>query len=394
MGIRRASYHFAGSLLVLLFLSALPALATERTVDLTAPDGTLLKGTYFSAGKPGPGVLLLHQCNRERKVWDGLAQQLSAAGLNVLTFDYRGFGESGGEPERKLTPAQIGAQRAKWPNDIEAAYRYLVSQPDVNKDVIGVGGASCGVDNSLQLAVRHPEVQSLVLLSGLCNRAGRQYLRDTTSPPAFFAAADDDEFPGTVTMIEWQYNIAGNPGKEYVHEKTGNHGTDMFVAHPKLMKQITQFYVTTLITTPGHAPVLKSNFKPSEEVKVLSMIDQPGGPAKVEQILEETRKKDSTANLFPEPLVNLIGYELLQAGKNQDAVEVMKLNVKAYPNSPNTYDSLADAYLATGQKELARQASNKALELLPSDTADPPAQRDAIKASSEGRLKQLGDAAQ
>ena len=67
-----------------------------------------------------------------------------------LTFDYRGFGESGGEPERKLTPAEIGAQRAKWPDDIEAAYQYLVSQPGVNKDVIGVGGASCGVDNSVQ----------------------------------------------------------------------------------------------------------------------------------------------------------------------------------------------------------------------------------------------------
>ena len=195
-------------------------------------------------------------------------------------------------------------------------------------------------------------------------------------------------------MIEWQYNIAGNPGKEYVHEKTGNHGTDMFVAHPKLMKQITAVLCHDADHDTGTCSGIEKQFQAVEEVGVLSMIDQPGGPAKVEQILEETRKKDSTANLFPEPLVNLIGYELLQAGKNQDAVEVMKLNVKAYPNSPNTYDSLADAYLATGQKDLARQASNKALELLPSDTTDPPAQRDAIKASSEGRLKQLGDAAQ
>src|ERR1700679_4275760 len=149
MAIRRSSFHLVASLFVLLSLSALAAFATEHAVDLTAPDGTLLKGTYFTAGKAGPGVLLLHQCNRERKVWDGLAQQLSAAGLNVLTIDYRGFGESGGEPERKMTTAHIGSQRAKWPNDIEAAYRYLVSQPDVNKDVIGVGGASCGVENSL-----------------------------------------------------------------------------------------------------------------------------------------------------------------------------------------------------------------------------------------------------
>jgi len=71
-----------------LFLTALvPAYAEQRVVDLTASDGTKLKATYFAAAKPGPGVLLLHQCNRQRKVWDGLAEQLSAAGINVLTFD-------------------------------------------------------------------------------------------------------------------------------------------------------------------------------------------------------------------------------------------------------------------------------------------------------------------
>ncbi len=99
----------------------------ERTVDLTATDGTKLKGTYFSAGKAGPGVLLLHQCNRQRKVWDALAQQLSAAGLNVFTFDYRGFGESGGTPEGKLTPAEIGKQRG----EVARRYRGGVSIPGV-----------------------------------------------------------------------------------------------------------------------------------------------------------------------------------------------------------------------------------------------------------------------
>ena len=41
------------------------------------------------------------------------------------------------------------------------------------------------------------------------------------------------------------------------------------------------------------------------------------------------------------------------------------------PNSPNVYDSLADAYLAGGQKDLARHNAQKALDLLPSDTSDP-----------------------
>ena len=59
--------------------------------------------------------------------------------------------------------------------------------------------------------------------------------------------------------------------------------------------------------------------------------------------------------------------------------------MKAYPNSPNTYDSLADAYVAADQKDMARAASNKTLEVLASDTTDPQLRRDAIKASAEAR---------
>jgi hypothetical protein len=69
----------------------------------------------------------------------------------------------------------------------------------------------------------------------------------------------------------------------------------------------------------------------------------------------------------------------------------MKLNLAAYPNSPNVYDSLSDAYLANGQKDLARQNAKKALELLSSDTTDNEQVRIAIRSNAEQKLKQLGD---
>src|SRR5256885_544386 len=67
-----------------------------RLVDLVAPDGSKLKATYFAAGRPGPGVLLLHQCNRDRKMWSELAPRLADSGLNVLALDFRGYGDSQG----------------------------------------------------------------------------------------------------------------------------------------------------------------------------------------------------------------------------------------------------------------------------------------------------------
>ena len=74
-------------------------------------------------------------------------------------------------------------------------------------------------------------------------------------------------------------------------------------------------------------------------------------------------------------------------------MEILKLNAVAYPNSPNVYDSLADAYLASGQKDLARDNAKKALEHLESDTIDPEARRKGIKESAEQKLRQLGERA-
>src|ERR671937_904941 len=67
-----------------------------REVDITAPDGTHLKGTYFAAAQSGPAVLLMHMCIATRASWEPVARQLGAAGINALTIDNRGFGESGG----------------------------------------------------------------------------------------------------------------------------------------------------------------------------------------------------------------------------------------------------------------------------------------------------------
>src|SRR5438445_13643668 len=61
--------------------------SVERVVDFKTANGTILKGTYFDAAKPGPGVLLFHQSNRTRKSWDDVARQLAAAGINVITVD-------------------------------------------------------------------------------------------------------------------------------------------------------------------------------------------------------------------------------------------------------------------------------------------------------------------
>ena len=392
--------RFFTLLLLLPFLLAPHATAQQppapRVVDLAAPDGINLKATYFAAAKPAPGVLLLHQCNRQRKVWDDLAERLAAAGLSVLTVDYRGYGESGSTPFDKLTDEQRTKFFAeKLPSDVDTAFQYLLSQPGVTRDIIGVGGASCGVNQSIQLARRHPQVKSLVLLSGNSDLAGRQFLRNSPNLPVFIAAADDDAGGFVVEYMQWLFSLSPDPIDKFQRYTTGGHGVEMFDAHKELPSMIVDWFGSTLRTASSsvaNTATSQSREASSPKLLFLNLIDQPGGAATAAKQLAEARQHDPKAVLFSEGIVNVIGYEHIQAGDTKGAVEIMKLNVAAYPNSANAYDSLSDAYLADGQIDLARQNAIKALELLPSDKTVPEASRDGLKVSAEQKLKQLGDA--
>jgi len=280
-----------------------------RIVDLKTPDGTLLKATYFAAAKPGPGVLLLHQINRTRKSWDQLAAQLAAAGINTLTLDMRGFGESGSTRWEKLSDAERGKHRRGWPDDVDAALQYLIAQPGVNRDMIGLGGAGwLGVLYSVEAARRHPtEIKSLVLMSGETLRDGLQFLHEARQLPELFVFSDDDEYPPTQDAMKLLYVTASSPSKKLVNYSAvedapwlwyetfdisrvpahGGHGTDLFPVHPELPGIIIHWFVTTLVKTPGHAPAETLAAAP-----ILNQLQIPGGATQVRQQLLEARGKD------------------------------------------------------------------------------------------------------
>ncbi len=68
-----------------------------------------------------------------------------------------------------------------------------------------------------------------------------------------------------------------------------------------------------------------------------------------------------------ENVVNSYGYRVLGENRTKDAIEIFRLNTEAFPNEYNTWDSLAEAYLADGQRELAIRYYRKVLALRPGD---------------------------
>ncbi len=90
------------------------------------------------------------------------------------------------------------------------------------------------------------------------------------------------------------------------------------------------------------------------------VINQGIEPA-VSQYREMKRNKVD----FTESELNSLGYQLLGTKNIKAAIEIFKLNVEAYPESFNVYDSLGEAYMINGDDELAIENYKKSLELNP-----------------------------
>ena len=79
---------------------------------------------------------------------------------------------------------------------------------------------------------------------------------------------------------------------------------------------------------------------------------------------------------FNEQELNLLGYKLWSINKIDEAVEIFKLNVVAYPSSSNAYESLGEAYLNKGDKNQAEVNFKESLRLDPTN-------QDAIRMMSK-----------
>ncbi|MCC6396368.1 MAG: serine hydrolase [Bacteroidetes bacterium] len=93
---------------------------------------------------------------------------------------------------------------------------------------------------------------------------------------------------------------------------------------------------------------------------VIETTIQQGPEAGANQLAKATK-----GQRLLEDRVNRKGYELLQDGKAKQAVSVFWINVQAFPESANTYDSLGEAYLAAGDTTLSIENYRRSLALDP-----------------------------
>ena len=88
-----------------------------------------------------------------------------------------------------------------------------------------------------------------------------------------------------------------------------------------------------------------------------------GGLKGAEEHYKKLSQKFGYTIPVPENLINQIGYQLMFAGKRDEAIATFKSNVERYPDSANVYDSLAETYEKGGQLDLAKPLYDRAQAL-------------------------------
>jgi glyoxylase-like metal-dependent hydrolase (beta-lactamase superfamily II) len=92
------------------------------------------------------------------------------------------------------------------------------------------------------------------------------------------------------------------------------------------------------------------------------------GTEAFEKKLQAMRAEKDTGAYFDEAELNQLGYRLISQNKIDEAITVFKTNVELYPESFNVYDSLGEAYMIKGEKDLAIEFYQKSLEVDPTNT--------------------------
>jgi hypothetical protein len=136
-------------------------------------------------------------------------------------------------------------------------------------------------------------------------------------------------------------------------------------------------FVLTLVLGAGIVTVSAASFVPTVKVafdsrkpigQVLSETIAAGGIDLAIRQYHQLETASAKTYNFDENQLNNLGYELVRDKKLDQAIRVFQLNVEAYPQSANVYDSLGEGYMDAGNKSEAIANYQKSLQLNPKNT--------------------------
>lgn len=188
---------------------------TDEPVKFETADGVTISGhLYSTAGPKRKVVVLAHEFPTNQKAWTAFAKELAGRGVHALTFDFRGYGETGGSKDV-----------AKIDRDLESAVRFIRSRDYAQVYVIG---ASMGGTAALKVAARL-DLAGVVTISTPASIMGLDASQDVpkiAEPKLFMAGTRDDG--GAYADDAHGFMSASPAPKSDAYFDSDKHGTQLF----------------------------------------------------------------------------------------------------------------------------------------------------------------------
>jgi uncharacterized protein len=192
--------------------------AGSRPVSFTTEDGVTLGGHLFGSGDVG--IILAHMYPSDQTSWYQAAQKLVEEGYLVLTFDFRGYGESEGSRNiEKIGLDAIAAVNAIAMSDASRMVSRVV--------LVGasMGGTACLIAGDFWQAASIIQVGGVATLSAPVEFKGlsaEEVVPRLRIPMLFIAAEDDTGADGARELQE----LSGGTGDLQI-VPGADHGTDL-----------------------------------------------------------------------------------------------------------------------------------------------------------------------
>ena len=321
--------------------------------------------------------------------------------------------------------------------DMELAWSVLQAEPHVDKSELAVMGHSVGSIEAVIMGLRNQNVSAVVALDGTY---GFQGLSTVLTHSYGYAP---EKMRGAFLDLRRAQGAQGNEPLDLSTVESFRHSERTFVTIEKMHH--SDFTSFAMIGAQFHAPLptgyplngwnretgragyqeackivllffdakVRLDPKATAEIdrlanqnreislKHLDAVPAPLSPLEaaalanakgieaVKQVFLVSCGEDHLTSCMDADRFNSWGYNLLGKQRAKDALAVFQLNAWAHPESANAQDSLADGYLAVGDKDDARVAVRRALALAPTDQTLDPTAKSSFVSEEKTQLQSL-----
>lgn len=357
-------------LIVIIIFSGLLLLGRETKDENTKLSGYIdVDGgkLYYDITGNGEPIIFLHNGMIHSVVWDDQIGEFSKQ-YKTICYDRRGYGKS---PQTESEYSNV--------EDLKT----LLEELEIKR--ANLIGMSAGARISIDFAIQYPEkVSSLVLVGPVVSgfsftrhfflRGGYATIDILNDPKAFLNYMFTDD-PYSIYRENKDLNLNSISKLNNIKVPTliisGEFDIPDVHAHSGAINAAIPNSRRVVVNEAAHlVPFEKPRIFNEyvvcfyKNIKLISMIEKKGVEFAVKFYMKKINENPDK-KYFTEERLNELGYKYLYEGRVVEAIELFKLNVAGYPKSSNVYDSLGEAYMEKGEKELAIKNYEKSLELNP-----------------------------